>query len=40
MVGGPSSPMFLCLVAATGPDSIGPEGPPTTASRRRDDARC
>ncbi|WP_425606440.1 DUF6053 domain-containing protein [Lysobacter yananisis] len=39
-MGGPSGPMLWCLVAATGPDSIGPEGSPTTASRRRDNARC
>ncbi|WP_425479336.1 DUF6053 domain-containing protein [Lysobacter enzymogenes] len=31
VVGGPSSPMLLFQIAATWPESVGPEGPPTTA---------
>ncbi|WP_428992754.1 DUF6053 domain-containing protein [Lysobacter enzymogenes] len=30
-MGGPSGPMLLFQVAAIGSESIGPEGPPTTA---------
>ncbi|WP_428992881.1 DUF6053 domain-containing protein [Lysobacter enzymogenes] len=32
VVGGPSGLMFLFVIAATWPESIGPEGPPTTAA--------
>ncbi|WP_425479352.1 DUF6053 domain-containing protein [Lysobacter enzymogenes] len=28
-VGGPSGPMLLSQIAADGPESVGPEGPPT-----------
>ncbi|WP_425606266.1 DUF6053 domain-containing protein [Lysobacter yananisis] len=37
LVGGPSGPMLLCRIAAIWAESIGPEGPPTTAGcgRRR-----
>ncbi|WP_428995157.1 DUF6053 domain-containing protein [Lysobacter enzymogenes] len=28
-VGGPSGPMLLSQIAANGPESVGPEGPPT-----------
>ncbi|WP_428995189.1 DUF6053 domain-containing protein [Lysobacter enzymogenes] len=30
-VGGPSGPMLLCQIAADRPESLGPEGPPTSA---------
>ncbi|WP_394538306.1 DUF6053 domain-containing protein [Lysobacter enzymogenes] len=31
-MGGLSGPMLLCQVAAAGAESIGPKGPPTTAT--------
>ncbi|WP_428995115.1 DUF6053 domain-containing protein [Lysobacter enzymogenes] len=34
-VGGPSGPTLSCQVKAIGQESVGPEGPPTRASRSR-----
>ncbi|WP_425480933.1 DUF6053 domain-containing protein [Lysobacter enzymogenes] len=31
LVGGPSGPMLLSQIAASRPESLGPEGPPTNA---------
>ncbi|MFK3759613.1 DUF6053 domain-containing protein [Lysobacter enzymogenes] len=37
---GPSGPTLLCPIAVTGANSVGPEGPPTTAHRTRGSLRC
>ncbi|WP_428992768.1 DUF6053 domain-containing protein [Lysobacter enzymogenes] len=39
LVGGPSGPTLSGRVAATGHDSVGPEGPPTSKLRPADRAR-